>query len=158
MILRSSRAARCLALTAADAKAAAAAVCMLFSLNVPSFGTANGPVPVPVPSLASVPSLVSPSPLLSSVLMSTSPPLAAAAVSVGEDLFDLSDLMADLSPEGEEPDDSFGFLSVLLVLPVADDDVELESVFVLVLSDFVLSLDLASSVVVVCYLMVVVLM
>lgn len=90
--------------------------------------------------------------------MSTSPPLAAAAVSVGEDLFDLSDLMADLSPEGEEPDDSFGFLSVFLVLPVADDDVELESVFVLVLSDFVLSLDLASSVVVVCYLMVVVLM
>jgi len=123
---------------------------MLFSLKVPSFATAPGPIAADTdPSLASVPSLVSPSPLLSSVLMSTSPPLALADDSVGEDLFDLSDLVADLSPEGEEPDDSFGFLSVLLVLPVADDDVELESVFVLVLSDFVLSLDLASSVVVV---------
>lgn len=157
LILRSSRAAKCLALTAADARAAAAAVCILFSLKAPSLAAAPEPAPVPEPSLPSLPSLVSPSPLLSSVLMSTSAaPPAEAAGSVGEDLFvDLSDLVADLSPEGEEADDSFGFLSVLLVLPDADDDdVELESVFVLVLSDFVLSLDLASSVVV-CYLVLV---
>lgn len=159
LILRSSSAAKCFALTAADASAAAAAVCILFSLNAPP---APSLVDAPPLLVSLLPSLVSPSPLLSSVLISTS---LVVPVSVGEeleaDLFEallvLSILLALLSE-----DDSLDFLSVVLlivgvlliavvvVVDVVDDDVEvdveLESVFVLSLSDFVLSFDLASSV------------
>lgn len=154
LIFRSSSAAKCLALTAADARAAAAAVCILFSLKAPSLVEAP-------PLLASLlPSLVSPSPLLSSVLISTS---LVVPVSVGEELeADLFEALLGFSILLALSDDSLDFLSVVLlivgvlliavvvVVDVVDDDVEvdveLESVFVLSLSDFVLSFDLASSV------------
>lgn len=158
LILRSSSAAKCFALTAAEASAAAAAVCILFSLKAPPAPSLVDALPLLVSLL---PSLVSPSPLLSSVLISTS---LVVPVSVGEeleaDLFEALLVLSILLALSE--DDSLDFLSMVLlivgvlliavvvVVDVVDDDVEvdveLESVFVLSLSDFVLSFDLASSV------------
>lgn len=104
---------------------------------------------------------------MSSVLISTSLVLALVPVpvSVGEELeavlFEALlgfSVLLTLSPP-DDNDGSLDFLSVLLVIGVVvvadgivvvvvvdDVDVELKSVFVLSLSDFVLSLDLASSV------------
>lgn len=103
LIFRSSNAAKCFAFTAADASAAAAAVCILFSLKAPSLVET-------APLLASLlPSFVSPSPLVSSVLISTS----LVPVSVGEEL------EADLF-------EALLVLSVLLALSPPDDDDSLD--------------------------------